>query len=60
MLEVGVLQAVRLKGRVSAEAVAVCVAEPVSTVRAEPLRLADQGFVTGAGTVRITPEGRVR
>lgn len=61
MSELTVLQAMRLKGRLSPEAAAACTGRPVGEVRAEIDALVASGLATAAGTsARITPEGRTR
>lgn len=60
MLELQVLQAVRLKGRASADALASGLDLSADAVRSELAGLREQGLVDGDATVRITPDGRVR
>jgi hypothetical protein len=61
MTELLLLQAVRLKGRISAEAASVCAAIGVDEARTGLDALIGAGNAKAAGTsVRITPEGRER
>jgi len=59
--ELAVLQAMRLKGRLTADAAAVCVAGPVDRVQVRLGELVAAGLATLAGTAfRITSDGRER
>jgi hypothetical protein len=58
MLETQVLQAARLKGRLSAPAAAACASVTEDAALAELNRLRDHGFAKGEATVRLTPEGK--
>ncbi|MDT7562699.1 MAG: hypothetical protein QOG76_1323 [Pseudonocardiales bacterium] len=61
MTELLLLQAVRLKGRISVEAASVCAAIGVDEARTGLDALIGAGNAKAAGTsVRITPEGRER
>ena len=61
MSELSVLQAMRLKGRLTAEAAAACVGEPPDQVQPQLDALVAEGLAKQAGTaVRVTPEGRER
>src|SRR5262249_43074293 len=53
-----VLQAVRLKGRVAADAVAASLDASVDATGAEIGALRERGLIDGDPTVRITPDGR--
>lgn len=61
MLELTVLQAMRLKGRLSPDAAAACAAASVADVRVVLDQLEASGFAVAAGTaLRLTPQGRDR
>lgn len=60
MAEVRILQAARLKGRLSPEAAAICADVSVEEATAEIARLRDQGLLKGDPNVRATPEGKAR
>jgi hypothetical protein len=61
MSELAVLQAMRLKGRLTADAAAACVGEPPAQVQPQLDALVSAGLAKQAGTaVRVTPEGRER
>jgi hypothetical protein len=61
MSELSVLQAMRLKGRLTPDAAAVCVGESPDQVQPQLEALVEQGFAKQAGTAfRVTPEGRER
>jgi DNA-binding MarR family transcriptional regulator len=55
-----ILQAARMKGRLSAEAAAASAGIETADATAELDRLRDAGLVKGEGSVRLTPEGRER
>jgi hypothetical protein len=58
MLEARILQAARLKGRLSMEAAATSADRTVGEATAEVDRLRDLGLLRGEATVRATPEGK--
>lgn len=58
MIELKVLQAVRLKGRVSPDAVADSVAEDSAAVREAVDAAIGSGYLTAGKTVRLSDEGR--
>lgn len=60
MLDLTILQAARLKGRLSPDAATAFARVPESDVAAELSQLRDGGYVVGEPNVRITPEGRER
>lgn len=61
MVELTFLQAMRLKGRLTAEMAAVCSAVPLPEARARLDSLVAEGLATSAGAaVRISPAGRKR
>jgi pyruvate,orthophosphate dikinase len=61
MSELSVLQAMRLKGRLTADAASACVGESPDQVQPQLDALVAQGLAKQAGTaVRVTPEGRER
>lgn len=60
MTELHVLQAVRLKGRVSAADLAATLGVDGTEVQQTVRRLADAGLLVEGPTVRITPDGRAR
>jgi DNA-binding MarR family transcriptional regulator len=60
MSELTVLQAVRLKGRVSEEDLAATLDEDPADVAATLAQLAADGLLVQAKTVRVSPEGRDR
>lgn len=60
MIDLTVLQAVRLKGRVSVDDLAATLDENPTAVAETVTRLADSGLLLGDKTVRLSPEGRAR
>jgi hypothetical protein len=60
VLDLTILQAARLKGRLSPDAATAFARAPESDVVAELSQLRDNGYVTGEPNVRITPAGRER
>jgi hypothetical protein len=58
MLETRILQAARLKGRLSMEAAATSAAVSVDEATAEVARLRELGLLKGDVLVRATPEGK--
>jgi pyruvate,orthophosphate dikinase len=58
LLELSVLQAVRLKGRVTVDVLAGCLGVPAADVEHVVGELTARGFLQGAPAVRITPDGR--
>lgn len=60
MNELVVLQAARLKGRLTAEMAAASCAVGDAAAAATIGQLRDQGFLKGETSVRLTPEGRAR
>lgn len=58
MLETRILQAARLKGRLSMEAAATAAAVSVDQATAEVVRLRGLGLLKGDSSVRPTPEGK--
>lgn len=60
MTELAVLQAVRLKGRVSAADLAATLLEDLGDTTSVVERLTAAGLLVGGATVRITPGGRER
>ncbi|MCV7259740.1 hypothetical protein [Mycobacterium shimoidei] len=60
MSELAVLQAVRLKGRVSTADLTATLGEDESSVAVTVEQLTASGLLIGGATLRITPEGRAR
>ncbi len=60
MTELSVLQAIRLKGRVSPADVAATLGEDLAEIRRTVEQLAASGLLIGDTTLRITPGGRTR
>ncbi|WP_144206280.1 winged helix-turn-helix domain-containing protein [Mycobacterium tilburgii] len=60
MTELAVLQAVRLKGRVSPTDLAATLGHDVATVTRIAERLTAAGLLAGGATLRISPDGRDR
>ena len=60
MLTLTILQAAKLKGRLSPDAATAFVRAPEAEVAAELSDLRERGLVGGEPNVRITPEGRER
>jgi hypothetical protein len=60
MLETRILQAARLKGRLSLDAATASAAVSADEAGAEIERLRGLGFLKGEGSVRATPEGKAR
>jgi len=60
MTELTVLQAVRLKGRVSRDDIAATVGEPSDAVAAAVTAAVESGFLIEAKTIRLSDEGRSR
>lgn len=60
MLETRILQAARLKGRLTMEAAATSAGVTVDEATAEVDRLRNLGLLRGVATVRATPEGRAQ
>lgn len=60
MIELKMLQAVRLKGRVSRDGIAATVDEPSDAVAAAVTAAVDSGFLIEAKTIRLSDEGRSR
>lgn len=60
MSELKILQAIRLKGRVSESDLAATVDEDPATVAVAVASLCEAGHVSAGKALRITPEGRVR
>lgn len=60
MLDLTILQAARLKGRLSPDAATAFARAPESDVTAELSELRDGGYVVGEPNVRLTPDGRER
>lgn len=58
MVEVRILQAARLKGRLSPEAAAICADVSVEEATTEVARLREQEFLKGDPNVRATPAGK--
>jgi hypothetical protein len=58
--EVTVLQAIRLKGRVSEAALAATLGAPVATVAAEVAELAGAGLVVTGTSIKLSDAGRTR
>jgi hypothetical protein len=60
MVELKVLQAVRLKGRVTADALLETIDEEADAVTEEVERLAQSGQLTGEKLLKVTDDGRAR
>ncbi|MGH3556169.1 MAG: MarR family transcriptional regulator [Mycobacterium sp.] len=60
MSELTILQAIRLKGRVSEADVAATVGEDPTSVAATIAQLNDAGQVVAGKTLKVSPEGRAR
>lgn len=60
MTELKVLQAVRLKGRVSRDDIAATAGEPSDAVAAAVTAAVESGFLIEAKTIRLSDEGRSR
>lgn len=58
--EIAILQAARLKGRLSAEATATAIGTDVGTAALALEALQNAGYAKGDKTFRLTPEGRER
>ncbi len=58
MLETRILQAARLKGRLSVDAAATSAAVSPDEAGVEIERLREQGYLKGESSVRATPEGK--
>ncbi|MBW0014857.1 MarR family transcriptional regulator [Mycobacterium sp.] len=60
MIELDVLQAIRLKGRVSPEDLAPVIDDDASAIAETVARLTDSGLVLDSTTLRLSQEGRAR